>query len=108
MNTTAAIREYDERFGEVLGQGRGSGRPDPARADCWRKVTELREGDHVDLQGDRYADPDAEHPEYEFDYAVVDTLQWEGPGCLVVHFESTDSVGFPPTHNVRVAATQER
>lgn len=73
--------------------------PPLGRGDEWVVVTELREGDLVDLEGDAYAD-DGEHPTLEFEYAlVVGPNERETDECYRVDFDH-DSVGFPIDHRV--------
>lgn len=66
-----------------------------------KKVADLREGDLVDLEGDPFADPKRNKPEYQFEYATVVEYELESPDCMCIYFEST-SVGFPPDHMVEV------
>jgi hypothetical protein len=66
------------------------------------KVKDLRERDYVDLEGDPYADPQSDKPEYEFEYAIVAGIERETPTCVRVDFETGNSVGFPPDHEVDV------
>lgn len=66
-----------------------------------RPVKELKPGDRVDLEGDPYADRKHNHPEYEFEFAVVVEVTQETPNCIVVEFDM-GTVAFPPTHLVEV------
>lgn len=65
-----------------------------------RTVADLRPGDLVDLDGDVYADPDRNHPEFEFEFALVDTVERETDSCAVVYFEGF-ACGFPPQHRLK-------
>lgn len=62
-------------------------------------VTELREGDLVDLEDDRYADPDRDSRVFPYELAVVLGSEQETPECVRVDFDH-DSVGFPTNHYV--------
>jgi hypothetical protein len=64
------------------------------------RVSTLKVGDRVDLEGDQYADPNA-NPYLEFEWAVVGDFEWETPGCIRVDFDH-GSVGFPPDHLVKI------
>lgn len=66
------------------------------------KVSALREGMMVDLEGDQYADPKHDHPEYEYEYCVVDQITQESPGVILVEFRNS-ACGFPPEHMVRIS-----
>lgn len=63
-------------------------------------VEDLEDGMLVDLQGDKYADPE-EDPEYEFEHALVEHAVRETDDCVRADFSGT-SVGFPPDHRLRV------
>ena len=70
-------------------------------------VETLRPGDLVDLEGDPYADPLADHP-YDTEHLTVADIVRETPYCYVVHFEGGPSVGFPPDHTLPVGDHDER
>lgn len=72
-----------------------------------RKVRDLRVGDRVDLEGDEIAD-NGEHPEFQFEFQTVLTLEREGEDCIVVGFESGFTCGFPPDHMIDVDGEQVR
>lgn len=61
-----------------------------------KKISELKTGDLVDLQHDRFAD-NGEHPEFEFEYSEVFEAMPENANCTVVEF-SHGTFGFPPDH----------
>lgn len=63
---------------------------------------DLREGDMVDLEGDRFADPRRDKPALQALYQTVDCVVAETPDCVAVWFEGFDCVGFPPDHALRV------
>ena len=74
------------------------------------RVSDLREGDMVDLEGDPYtdcSDPWCEEDHatvLEHTYAIVDEPgELETPECMVVSFSNVGvTIGFPPGHMVRV------
>jgi hypothetical protein len=66
-------------------------------------IARLRVGDMVDLEGDKYADQNRDHPTFESEYVMVASIERETPACLVVGFEGFDMVGFPPDHLLPVA-----
>lgn len=86
-----------------------------------RRVDALRIGDRVDLEGDIFADPFAsfqhvysphpvhrfpEHPEFAFEFELVENIEVETPDCVRVDFESGFSCGFPPEHWLDVDGEQ--
>ena len=73
-----------------------------------RRVLDLRVGDRVDLEGDLIADPAGDHPEFEFEFEVVDHIERETEDCIRVDFRSGLSCGFPPDHWVDVDGEQVR
>ncbi len=64
-------------------------------------VAQLQPGMMVDLEGDEYADKSGNHPEYEFEYAVVDQITRESADCILVEFDNS-ACGFPPDHVLNV------
>ena len=71
------------------------------------KVTDLREGDRVDLEGDPFADPRRDNIIAEYEYVEVAGIEQETPGCVRVDFYDYDSVGFPTNHRLRLAPPRE-
>lgn len=71
--------------------------------DTLKPVSELRCGDRVDLQRDKYADPAGDKPELECEYATVCEIERETPDCIAIGFDGFDVVGFPLGHMVKVA-----
>lgn len=69
-------------------------------------VHKLTRGMMVDLEGDRYADPNSDHPEFEFEYQPVQSIEWETTTCIVIHFDNF-SCGFPPNHLLPVAIVKD-
>jgi hypothetical protein len=65
------------------------------------KVKDLRPGDLVDLEGDKYADPN-NNPTFQCLYAMVIDTKRESRECIAVEFDGFDVVGFPPNHTVEV------
>jgi hypothetical protein len=64
-------------------------------------IKDLKAGDLIDLENDRYADPDGVKVEYQSEYSEVDEIDQETDTCIVVYFTSTQAVGFPPDHKVK-------
>lgn len=64
-------------------------------------VKDLKQGDLVDLEGDRFADPDNKLASLSDTLQEVKSLETKSPDCIVVHFWD-----FPctllPEHRVRV------
>lgn len=63
------------------------------------KVSDLQVYDMIDLEGDQYADPMKDHPEYEFSYSGVIETEIESSTVTIVHFNNA-SVGFPPDYKL--------
>lgn len=65
-------------------------------------VESLRQGDLIDLEGDRYADPDFESIELEFEYARVESIHIEAKviGHLVLVETTSGAFAFPAGHRV--------
>lgn len=72
----------------------------------WCPVKSLVPGQRVDLEGDPFADAEAIHPEFCFEFEVVAGLETETKDCIRVDFESGFSCGFPPEHMVNVDGEQ--
>jgi hypothetical protein len=70
--------------------------------DILKRVVDLRPGDYVDLEGDRFADPLRNKPTLQFIYQMVDAVERETADCVAVWFDGFDCVGFPPDHLVAV------
>jgi hypothetical protein len=66
-------------------------------------VKDLRLGDMLDLEGDRWADPNRSNTLFEFEYQVVWFIERETPNCTVVFLKDGGAFGFPPDHSVLVA-----
>lgn len=64
------------------------------------RVSDLRVGDIVDLEGDAYADPRSDHIELQCELHTVCEIDYETPECTVVYFENYCGVGFPPSHTL--------
>lgn len=67
-----------------------------------KPVSELLEGDLVNLEDDPYADPRGDESTYEFELAEVVSVEYETDTCVLVGFEGTGACGFPPEHEVAV------
>jgi hypothetical protein len=74
--------------------------------DISKLVSELRLGDQVDLEGDKFADPRLDKPALQSEYQRVVSVERESTNCIAVAFEGFDLIGFPPDHRVKVAPCQ--
>lgn len=59
-------------------------------------------GDRLDLEGDRYADPESENVSHRHEYAEVMTRDLETPECVALGGDGW-WVGFPVAHLVKLA-----
>lgn len=64
-------------------------------------VRDLRVGDLVDLEGDRFADPRKDNALFECELGSVACVIRETPRCVAIGIEGADVYGFPPDHVVR-------
>jgi hypothetical protein len=67
-------------------------------------VSDLREGDLVDLEGDPFADPRRDRIAFATEYQTVEAVVRETARCVAVYILDVDCFGFPPGHHVRVAS----
>ena len=67
-----------------------------------RAVRDLKRGDLVDLEGDRFADPQGNNPMFQTELMHVTNVTRETEACTAVAFEGWDVCGFPPDHVVTV------
>lgn len=67
-----------------------------------KAAKDVQVGDLVDLEGDRYADPDSDNVALQYLYLEVGAVEQETPECVLISFESFDAVGFPTNHELRV------
>lgn len=74
--------------------------------DTTKAISELLVGDLVDLEGDKFADKDGEHPEFESEYSTVYEIVRESDKCIVVYFDNF-TCGFPPDHRVKFGGIDE-
>ena len=63
------------------------------------KVENLKVDDRVDLASCPYLKGHASAP---FEYAVVEAVEQETPGCVAVSYEGIDTVGYPTGTEVEV------
>jgi len=63
---------------------------------------QIEPGDLIDLEHDRFANPDGLHVQFESELAQVIFVEMETPECLVIGFEGFDIVGFPRYHLLNV------
>ena len=66
-----------------------------------RPVSEIVPGDIIDLESDRFADPDHDNPVFQCEYVMVTEVVKETPDCTVLYIDGVDGFGFPPEHKVR-------
>lgn len=64
----------------------------------WKRAIDLAVGDLVDLEGDKYADPDYASSLAFYRLATVEAVEVETSDCVLVHFEEHGSFGFPRDH----------
>ena len=74
-------------------------------------VLSLRIGQRVDLECDPIADPGndgdkSDHPEFAYEFEVVESIERETEDCVCVYFESGFTCGFPVDHDVDVDPEQ--
>lgn len=71
-------------------------------------VLSLRIGQRVDLECDPVADPGdkSDHPEFAYEFEVVESMERETEDCVCVYFESGFTCGFPVDHDVDVDPDQ--
>lgn len=65
------------------------------------KVSEVKVGDMLDLEGDPHADPGRDNIMLEHELATVLEIDHEGTGCTVLYCDGI-SCGFPPDHMVKL------
>ncbi len=66
------------------------------------RVADLRIGDLVDLENDKYADPDNDNHWMPYLLGEVAEVTQETPACVAIAFEYFDIVGFPTGHELDV------
>ena len=66
-------------------------------------AVELKAGDLMNLEDDKYADPDGTNQTFPYEYVVVDRVVIESKECVRVETE-VDHFGFPPDHLIKVHA----
>jgi hypothetical protein len=68
------------------------GMQQPIRAD------QVKIGDLIDLESDKYADPNEDHIAFCCELQLVVEVHHETPDCVAIGFEGFDLVGFPVNH----------
>ena len=63
------------------------------------RAEDIRPGDVVDLEGDRYADPNGEDVSFRHEHAIVSNVERETPECVRLDL-ADESYGFPVTHHL--------
>lgn len=72
-----------------------------------RRADQVRIGDRIDLEDDKYADPNGTNEEFPFEFATVTRVERETDQCVLI--ETTQgSFGFPPDHWIDVDGEQAR
>lgn len=66
------------------------------------RAADLREGDYLDLEGDKIADPKRDRIAFQSEFAMVASVERETPTCVAVGIEGVDVFGFPPDHMVKI------
>ena len=69
-------------------------------------VSELREGDLIDLEDDAFADPDGDNPVFKMELIEVVGGELENKGCYRLDYDG-GACGFPPEYRVRKAVFRE-
>lgn len=67
------------------------------------RIDELKEGDLIDLEGDKFADPNRRRLEFQCEYACVDYVCREDESCVAIGIQGVDVFGFSPEHLVPAA-----
>lgn len=62
------------------------------------RADEVKEGDLIDFEKDKYADPKGERLEFQTEYGLVDYVERETATCIAVGVQGVDVFGFPPDH----------
>jgi hypothetical protein len=62
---------------------------------------DVRPGNLLDLEGDRYAGKHDTANVFAYEYAEVEGIEWETPECVVVHTDQ-GSFGMPPDHRLKL------
>ncbi len=68
-----------------------------------RSVNQVQVGWQLDLEGDKYADPEGVSAFFWAEYAEVTYVEWETPGCILIAGDGW-AFGAPPEHQVKVHA----
>ena len=58
-------------------------------------MQELQIGDVVDLEGDRFADPDGSNDFLKYELVTIEDIERETGDCTCIYFQDFDAVGFP-------------
>lgn len=69
-----------------------------------KRADELRPGDLIDLEGDKFVDPGANIPKFASQYQLLNAVDHETPKCVAVWIDGHDCVGFPPDHVLKTIA----
>lgn len=67
-----------------------------------KKIKDLKPGDRLDLEEDKYADPTKDNPVFQCEILTVESVEKETENCYVVSFSNYSDIGFPPNHEVDI------
>lgn len=67
----------------------------------------ILEGMTLDLEGDKFADPDNTNTYFKNGLVTVVNVEIETDDCVRIDFAETDSVGFPVEHKLTVVESGE-
>ena len=70
-----------------------------------RRADMLRIGDRIDLEGDKFADPNGTKEDFVYGFAGVKSVTLKTAYCVLIE-TSQGAFGFPPDHMVEVDAEQ--
>ncbi len=69
------------------------------------KASELKEGDMIDLEGDKFADPNNDNAALECEYCIVEGIEQETPECIVIYTQHVN-VAVPTDHPIKLFARE--
>ena len=76
------------------------------------RADQVKVGDRLDLEGDKFADPNGngvdpsgDYHAFEFELAEVEEIERETPDCIVL-YTSLGGFGFPPAHMIKQESDQ--
>lgn len=66
-----------------------------------KRAIDLTPGDLVDLEGDQFADPEKDHPLYQYEFQEVMDVDVETSECVCIYFTGV-TCGFPHNHELEI------